>query len=77
MEWLPIEDFYDDGNGRIHVRGLFVTNQSVLPADTYFDAYVGYLDDETKEFKLLSGDYCGWDGDDFTHYHDLAPEPSK
>tara|TARA_Y100001951_G_scaffold102100_1_gene108191 strand:- start:919 stop:1152 length:234 start_codon:yes stop_codon:yes gene_type:complete len=72
-EWKRIEYFHDDG--RLHVRGLFVIKTSVNPTDKYFDAYVGYVDDETKEFKLINGDDCGWDVDDFTHFHEISPEP--
>lgn len=58
-----------------HLRGLWVTDRTT--GYKYWDAIAGHLDDETGEFKTLSGDDCGWSAEDFSHRMPLPDPPPE
>lgn len=67
MPWRSIETAPDD---QLHVRGLWVGSydrNGQWRAHT-FQMSVGFIDDETGEWRDVNGDDTGWSADDYTHW---------
>jgi len=74
MNWQPIETAPDEP----HFRGLHVhQKRAQLPDYVYWDCCAGFIDDETGVWKTLSGDDCGWEADDFTHWLPMPIPPTE
>jgi len=73
-EWQPIETAPDTP----HFRGLWVRHQKTSYRNYwYWDCCAGFIDDEDGRWKTLSGDDCGWEAEDFTHWLPFPQPPEE
>jgi len=75
-EWKSIETAPDNPE-ELHYRGLWVwtTNYEGKRIPCYFQSSLGYVSDEDGSWVQSDMDYCGWDIEDFTHWHECPKLP--